>query len=328
MEPIIARAERVFLSNFEPKAWFERAIFYSWYCSVRDCAFCYMSSLPAREFARRSPASILAELLLCRLLGWRIGFISGGIGAFKHEEFFDLLKKMHSVAGEKLWLNVGFLDKNTLKMYQPYVKGVVASIECINPELHARVCPSKPTQPYEQMLSSAIELNLKTAITIIIGLGETKRDYPKLKRFLQKYRVSKIHFYCLNPQKGTAYENQKPPSPEEQAWWIAKTRIDFPSIDIQGGIWLDKVGRVGLLLKAGANSISKFPAIRYFGSPEARAIEQQAKSVGREFIGTLTKPPKVDVKRLLAGLEFESELKARIAAKLEKYLRKIKAKGF
>ena len=78
-------------------------------------------------------------------------------------------------------------------------------IETVNEKVHKKVCPSKPIQPYLKMFDNAQELGLQNAITIIIGLGETIDDFPKLKSLIEKHNISKIHFYCLNPQKGTVF---------------------------------------------------------------------------------------------------------------------------
>jgi len=302
------------------KTWFERAIFFSWYCDIRDCAYCYMSTQPKKKKAVRSQASILAELLICKKLKWKVGFISGGIGAFSKTEFKNLLKNMYKVSKEKFWLNIGPLDKQTLKLYLPYTKGIVGSIETINPRLHKLVCPSKPTKPYEKMFRISKRLKLKNAMTIILGLGETIDDFEKLKRFIKKYNIVKIHFYGLNPQKGTIFEKADPPSKEYQAEWIKKTRQIFPKIDIQCGIWKDRVDYIPTLLEAGSNSISKFPAIRLFNSDYAKKIEQKVKKTNRTFVGSLTKLPKINWNKEIDKLNIEKGLKEQVRKKLFKYL--------
>ena len=302
---------------------FERAIFFSWYCGIRDCAFCYMSTLPENKKAIRSKESLLAELILCKKLGWKIGFITGGINAFTQAGFKEIIKEMHKVSKEKLWLNIGALSKKELKEYLPYIKGVVGSIETVNKNIHKKVCPSKPMQPYFEMFEHALRLNLKTAITIIIGLGETIQDFEELKKIIKKYKISKIHFYGLNPHKGTIFENTPPPTAEYQAEWIRKTKKEFPEIDIQCGIWVNKVDRVALLLKAGADSISKFPAIKKFASEQAKQIELQAKLANREFKGTLTTLPNIDWNKEADKLSINNELKEKVKIKLEQYIKRM-----
>ncbi len=302
------------------KTWFERAIFFSWYCGIRDCAYCYMSTQPESRKAVRSRESLIAELLICRQLGWEIGFVSGGIGAFSNAKFKSLLCDMHKASGEKFWINVGALPKSELEDYLPYIKGVVGSIETVNEKIHKKVCPSKPAEPYFRMWEHAKELGLKNAITIIIGLGETINDFEKLKQLIEKYEIEKIHFYGLNPQKGTAFENAEPPSVEYQAEWIRKTREAFPKISIQCGIWEDRPHYIRKLLEAGADSISKYPAIKRFGSESAREIENQASLAGRKFEGSLTKLPDADWDSIVGSLDFSSDMKSKIKKKLESYL--------
>ena len=305
------------------KTWFERAIFFSWYCSIRDCAYCYMSTQPEKKDAVRSKESLLAELIICKKLGWEIGFVSGGIGAFSRAKFKDLLESMHKAAKEKFWINVGALKKEDLIDFQPYTKGVVGSIECVNKEIHDKVCPSKPMEPYFEMFEEAKKLNLKNAITIIVGLGETIEDFEKLKEIIIKYSITKIHFYGLNPQKGTAFENTLPPTVEYQAEWIRKTREVFPEMDIQCGIWEDRVNYIKTLLEAGATSISKYPALKRFGSKSAFEIENQAKLAGRTFEGTLTKLPEIDWDNEVDILDLNQELKNKIKIKLRQYIKQM-----
>jgi biotin synthase-like enzyme len=315
---IIEKAEQVYKENFPAETCFERAIFFSWYCGIKDCAFCYMSTQNTTKKARRSVESLLAEAILCKKLGWDIGFVSGGHDAYTTVEFEKVLKLLSEAAGERLWINVGALGQAELERFRPWVKGVVASIETVNPEVHDKVCPSKPVEPFENMLDRSGRLGLRKAMTIILGLGETVDDFGLLEAFIRKHGIQKIHFYSLNPQKGTVFEKAERPTAEYQAEWIARTRVAFPKMDIQAGIWLDCTERVGLLLRAGANSISKFPALKRFGSEEARNIERQARSAGRGFRGTLTSLPEWDVRESLRAVP--QELGEHVASKLAQYL--------
>lgn len=307
---------------------FERAIFFSWHCDIRDCKFCYMSTQPENKgkIARRSTESLLAEVLITKRLGWDFGFFSGGMGAFDQVEFFELLKKVYSVYGEKIWINVGPLEKERLLEYEPYIKGVVGSIETVNKQLHDKICPSKPVQPYLDMFLDARELGLDNAVTIILGLGESIDDFRELRGLITDYNISKIHFYSLNPHKGTIFEGKEGPSAEYQAEWIKKTREAFPDIDIQCGIWGDRADRVGLLLKAGANSISKFPALKAFGTEAAKEIERQAELAGFEFKGSLTRLPDIDWDGEVDKLGLDDGLKEMVKVKLRQYIRQMSKK--
>ena len=325
MDPqLIEKAEKVYLGNFDSTVLFERAIFFSWGCSIGDCTFCYMSTQPKEKIlkeTKRSDASLLAEFILAKQLGWDIGFFTGGIGIFTPVELEELLKKIIVVTEEKIWLSIGPITKPLLIRYSPYIRGIVGSTETINPKLHKNICPSKPLAPYERMFESADELGLEKAMTFIAGMGETKDDFLLLKAFIEKYNINKIHVYGLIPQKGTPFENASRPTKEEQAWWIAQLRIAFPRLDIQCGIWEDRTEYLSLLLKAGANSISKFKATKLFGTDIARQIEEESIKAGRKFIGTLTKVPAVNWKEIVYDLPFEEKLKNEILVKLEQYLK-------
>lgn len=324
---LIKKAEKVYLSNFDSAVLFERAIFFSWGCSIGDCTFCYMSTQPKEKIlkeTKRSDASLLAEFILSKQLGWDIGFFTGGIGIFAPVELEELLKKIIVITEEKIWLSIGPIAKPLLIRYSPYIRGIVGSTETINPKLHKIICPSKPLAPYERMFEFADELGLKKAMTFIVGMGETRDDFLLLKTFIEKYKINKIHVYGLIPQKGTPFENVSRPTKEEQAWWIAQLRIAFPKLDIQCGIWEDRTDYLSLLLKAGANSISKFKATKLFGTDTAKRIEEESATAGRMFLGTLTEVPAVNWKKIVYDLPFEENLKKNILEKLEQYLTSMK----
>jgi len=270
----------------------------------------------------RSFASLLAETILIKNLGWDYGFLSGGIGAFSQEKLLELLKLTNEIMGEKVWVNVGVIGPKIMEKFKPYIKGIVGTVEILDEKLHKQICPSKPLAPVETMFEQSLELGLENAMTLIIGLGEEK-DFSSLKAFITKYKITKIHVYGLNPIKGTEFENASPPSKELQSWWIKNIRESFPSINIQCGIWIDRADYVEALLKAGANSISKLPAIRKFGSKEMFDIEDGARKAGRIFRGSLTKLPKVDWFAEVEKLSVSDELKKEIKIKLDKYLEKM-----
>ena len=319
---LMKKAEQIYNENFSLVTSFERAIFYSWGCNIGDCAFCYMSAQPKEKNpkeTKRSKASILAELILARKLDWDIGFVTGGIGVYNADEFEEIIKSIHEVFKEKVWISLGALPKSQLERYLPYIKGVVGSTETVNPQLHKIICPSKPLEPYKKMFIHAKEMNLARAMTMILGMGETKEDFVFLKEFIQEYEIKKIHLYTLKPRKGTLLEQGKIPSKEEQAWWIAQLRIQFPHLDIQCGIWDDRLDRLSFLLKAGANNISNFKATTLFGTKYAEELEHQVRLAGREFKGTLTKfPQDVHWAAEVDSLSVSPELKERIKEKIFK----------
>jgi len=307
------------------KTWFERALFLSWYCSRGDCKFCYMSTQKNKIknplLAKRKVESILAEALICKICGWRIEFLSGGYNSYGIDELIELTKLIYQITEQKQWLNIGVLKKEELQKFKPYIKGVCGAVECINPKLHDKLCPSKPISEIVEMFKSCDGLGLKKAITIIIGLGETEKDIPLLINFIKKHKISRITFYALNPHKGTIFK--KGPSTEYYIKWISAVRNEFPNIQIIAGSWVNRLNEISKLLDSGADAITKFPSIKLFNSKFAKKIEKQAKTARREFIGTLTKLPKINWDKEIDKLTLDNMLKEKIKSKLRQYLAKI-----
>lgn len=322
---LIEQASAVYHKHHPPTTCFERALFFSWWCGIKDCTFCFMSTQEHATWqeARRSFESIIAEAIIAKAFGWPIGFVSGGVGVLGHDDFVRLVRMLSAVLDKKVWLNGGLLAPHTLEACKPYIEGIICSVETVNPELHDKVCPSKPLAPIEHLFDTARSLDIRCGMTCIVGIGETLHDVNLLIDFIQKHNISKIHIYGLIPQKGTVFEHTSPPSAEYQAGWIARIRIAFPHLDIQCGIWKDRPEYTYLLLSAGANSISKFPAIRAFNSWEAREIEAQARRAGRSFQGTLTAMVPVDLDAALRNLDADEKVKKKIRFKCGQYLAKM-----
>lgn len=308
--------------------YFERAIFISWYCSKRDCAFCYLSSKPNIKpdplKDRRSLSSILAEALICKACKWKVEFISGGCDTYTDKELLNIIKNIYKITKQKQWLNLGVLNEKQLKLFKPYTQGICGTVECITPKLRDKICPSKPLKEIEDMFKIATKLKLKKTITIIIGLGETLNDFKYLKEFIKKHNLDRITFYRLKPQKGTIFENKKGPETGYYVEWIKKTRKEFPKIKIVAGSWLTHLNEIHLLLNAGANNITKFPSIRKFNTKYAKIIEKEAKKANRTFKGTLTKIPKINIHKELNQFKLKKQLKEKIKINLNKYLKRMR----
>ncbi len=320
---LVETAQAVYKENFPLTTWFGRCIFLSWYCDVGTCDFCFRSTVKHKikhaSSAKRSKASIIVDAILGKNLGWRIEFLTGGYRIFSFEEQLEICRLVSLVYGHKIWLNLGLLDKEQLQKLEPYVEGVCASIECVNPELHLKICPDKPAEPYSQMLKMAKSMGFKTSCTIVIGLGEKKSDFENLAEFIESHSLDRITFYALKPVVGTPYT--KSPEPEEYVWWVAQTRIRFPKLEIMAGLTPQRSSDyAGLLLRAGANALTKFPAVKRFGSLQALEIEKQALEAGREFTGSLTVVPDVDWDSEVDRLNLDYDLAEAVREKLKDYL--------
>jgi len=315
MDALIEKAAKTYADNFPNKLWFGKCIFISWYCEKASCTFCYRShgTHKSAEDARRSDASVLAEAFIAKHLGWRIEFLTGGCESLPFEDILALSKEVSNIYERKIWLNLGIFDKAQLEKLKPYVEGICASIECCTPSLHDIVCPDKPIKPYEDMLKS---LDLKRSCCIIIGLGEKRDEAQYLFDFIEKSKLDRITFYALKPVPGSPFTQS--PSSEEYAWWIASTRIRFPKLEIIAGLTPKKVDYALWALKAGANALTKFPAIRKFGSDEAAKVEGYIKASGRAFDSSLTRLPDKDWSKELEKIDASADLRMNVHMYLKK----------
>ncbi len=257
MLDLIEKADRI-TRKYHKKITIERAVFLSWYCEKRDCKFCYMSTLNTSKKAKRTLDSVLAEVLICKNLNWNIEFLSGGYGVYSLKEIKEIAEKI-SEAYQKVWLNTGIMSKKEMEVFGDEIKGVTGSLETFDFDLHRVICPSKPFSKVLEMLEDAKDLGFKTAITIILGLGEKKEKLDNLFSIIRDYKIDRVTFYALNPQKNTIYEKFPSPSSLYYSEIVARTRIEFPKLEIITGIWIDKISMIGLLLLSGSDGITKFP---------------------------------------------------------------------
>ena len=287
---LLRKSNEITLSEHGNTITLERAIFLSWWCDKGDCAFCYMSSQKPRisepEKARRNINSILAEAELIRRMGWNVEFLSGGYGSFSTDEIKNISKRIHTITGKPVWLNVGIT--RDLEEYGKEIIGITGAVETANPELHDKICPSKSLDDIIEMLDMAGDLGFKKAITIILGLGETPEDLKYLFNLIKKVRINRVIFYSLNPHKDTPYENTPQPASLYYADMMAATRIKFPEMEIIAGTWIDNLANIGPLLLAGANGLTKFPLFKMYGTNYGRRVEEEVKWAGRELKGSFT----------------------------------------
>ncbi len=318
---LINKAEGIYKSNFNKNVWLGRCIFLSWYCSLGNCDFCFRSTQKHKihfpERARRTKESIYTEAFIAKSLNWKLEFLTGGYGIYSFEDLLEITKTCSEIFEEKIWLNLGVLSKKQLEEFSPYVEGIVASVETLEPNLHKKVAPGKPLQPFEKMLDHAKDLNFKRSITIVLGLGETIYDYEYVKNWIEKYELNRITYYALRPVVGTPYA--KGPDPEYVSEWIAKTRIDFPKIDIIIGSAETRIPEIHLFLKAGANAFTKIPATKIFGTEGAKQIVAQTKIAQRNFTSELITLPNVDWQKEVNSKIKDKKLAQKILLKLEDY---------
>ncbi|MGM5482248.1 MAG: radical SAM protein [Nanobdellota archaeon] len=325
MDKVIQQADEIFKRNYFPKINFGRCIFLSWYCERATCKFCFRSTIKHKikhaSSAKRSIPSVLCDAVIGKCMGWPIEFLTGGYGIFSFEEILDITKKVSEIYGHKIWMNLGAMSKDELEALKPYVEGVCASIETPEKNRHDYLCPDKPIEPYEEMLKTAKEMGFKTSITIVVGLEEKKEDIEILFDFIEKHKLDRITFYALKPVQGSPFKES--PDKEYYAWWVAKTRKRFPKLHIVAGLTPRNPDYTNLVVRAGANTLTKFPVLKKFNTEKTKLIEDMINQEGRELIGHLNTLPDIDFYAEVDKLSFEPELKEQIKEKISQYLRKI-----
>lgn len=322
LKSLLSQAKITYDENFNGDAWLGRCVFLSWYCALGDCDFCFRSTQKHKiqhpATARRTYESIYSEAFIAKVLNWKLEFLTGGYGIFEFDQIINIAKTISEIFGEKIWVNLGTLGKKQFEQLLPYIEGYVASVETLEPVLHKKVAPSKPMAPYDHSLKIAKELGLKTSITIVLGLGEPLEDYEYVKEYIKKYDLTRITYYALRPVMNTPYAHG--PAPEFVAKWIAKTRIDFPKIEIVVGTAETRLPEISFLLKAGANAITKIPATKIFGTSGAERIHEQVKEAGRNFTSELMELPKdIDWEKEVSSVITDEVLKDKVVAKLKDY---------
>lgn len=330
---LIDKANNVYEAHFDGNVWFGRCIFLSFYCERGTCTFCFRSTqkhlIKHPTKARRSLASIIAEAMMIKAFGWRIEFLTGGYGILADNELLRIIKLVSQILDEKIWINLGEISTSMLEELTPYVEGIVSSIETVDEDLHNTVCPDKPIAPYVEMIQQARTLGFKQSMTIIIGLGEQKKDFAKLQKFIINNHIDRITIYALRPVKGTPFTHG--PDPLDVAWWIAQTRIAFPNIEIIAGSARYRIPELSLFFKAGANAITKLPATNMFNTTDGEAVKEEVVKANRTFLSMFTSPDvssEADWDAMLARADdLSNEEKEAVMTTLQSYLDNMQTKA-
>ena len=285
----------------------ERAIFLSYHCDLKDCKFCYMSTIKSSpKKGLRSIESLFAEAFLVKMANWKVEFLSSGYGVYDAKKIADIVKGIACITGEPVWLNTGILERDDLSVFENELKGVTASIETFTEELFQKLCPSKNWDKLMNFLDVATELGYKKGVTIILGIGEKREDLENLFEIIKNYKIDRVTFYSLNPHKGTIFEDSVPPNSLYYLDVVSETRLMFPKLEIVTGIWSDRINLVGPLFLAGSNGITKFSWQKFYGSKLGKSltseIQEFEKISKRRFKGSMT-----DISLLQNKLKFPKD---------------------
>ena len=325
LQSLINQAKIVYSEHFDSSVWFERSVFINWTCGIADCKYCYLSTVPKlKKDATRSKASVLAECLICEEMGWKVGYLTGGLRVEKTSELIDLLDSVGHVIKRKPMMNFGPYNEREITSLEPHIQGMGSAVESFDEELHAFICPSKPLSALMRMLSVLKEKKMRKIITIILGMGEKKSDVEEVIEKIKEYEIDVLQLCFLKPQENTVFSTVPAPDPKYMAWWISTVRIACPLVVIKVALVKERMSDVELYLNAGANCFSRFMVFNDVGSEYAKELVDGCKRAGRELQGYFMKIPDIDVDALVDALEFEEELKESIRIKAKQYYKKLK----
>jgi biotin synthase-like enzyme len=324
LDILLEQSNKKYWENFDGRTYFDRAIFLSWYCSIGDCKFCFMSTqkdqIKNPKLAKRQINSLYAEALICKHMNWKVGFLSGGYGVYDYEKIVEIIKNVYQITGQKQWLNIGVVPKDVLTKLKPYVEGVTGSIETVNPSVHEKVCPSKPIDPIIKMYSDVDTLGLKKGMTLIIGLGESIEDFPLLEKFIKEHKIDKIVIYALNPIKGTEFK--RGPEKEYYLTWLAKTRISFPKLEIVAGSWTSRLDYLSLMKSPGANSFTKLPVWKVIGTEKAKTISKEMEIAERVLMSDFENVLDIDWEKEIETIDISQSDRKEVLDQIKLYLSK------
>jgi biotin synthase-like enzyme len=325
----IAEAKPIFQANHNNTVHFERSIFINWTCAIADCKYCYLSTKPKHKAgtvstALRSHESILAEALICKLMGYEIGYITGGLRVESVDQIIELLKRLNQVNQKQNLMNFGPYAHSEIKKLKPYTGGMGSAIESFDEQLHDFICPSKPLIVLRKFLTHLQEENMHKLITIILGLGENKDDIKLVSENIKKYDINIVQLCFLKPQENTVFAQVPAPDMNYMAYWVAKLRVAHPKLKIKVALVKERMDDLHLLLNAGANGFSRFLIFKEFAQQQAKTLELECKKANRKLLGKFTTLPSFNIKEEVAKLPFDEELKVKILPKAEQYYIKLK----
>ncbi len=326
-------AFEAFKRNHKNEYKFARAIFGSWYCSIRDCKFCFLSTQKNTKpyISKRRIESIIAEALIIKKLNGELENFTGGVLGNDYSELIKITKLLYYIFEEPIWINLNVVPLKIWDEIKKYVKGLIYSTETFNEKLHNFVAPSKPLKPVENLYNFLdSEKKLKGA-TLIVGLGESWRDIKITNEFLETWQVNQLNLYGLKPIPKTIYENKVIPPLPYLLFWISEIRINNSKLTISASKSYRYINEYPFFYKAGANYYSKLRFINdfskkgfiYFQRLNRKLNIPQKTKVSmnfEEFDEFRKEIGNYDLNRLSekSGVKFNIEL---VKEKLDKYLK-------
>ncbi len=271
----------IFKKKHKKEYRFARAIFGSWFCSIRDCKFCFLSTQKnAKPFvSKRRMESIIAEAIIIKKLGGELENFTGGVLGNDYSELIKITKLLYFIFEEPIWINLNVVPLKVWDEIKKYVKGLIYSTETFNKRLHKFVAPSKPLEGVYKLFEFLESERKKKGATLIVGLGETWRDISITNEFLKTWEVNQLNLYGLKPIPKTIYENRVIPPLPYILFWISEIRINNPKLVISASKSYRYINEYPFFHKAGANFYSKLRFINDFGKKGFRKFEELNKKL-------------------------------------------------
>ena len=317
---LMQQAHTIYSQQFDNSVWFERSLFTNWTCGIADCRYCYLSTKPKLDkTAVRSKASILAEALVCKIMGWKVGYITGGLRVESTEYMTQLLTDLHTVLEYKPKMNYGPYSPREIDSFKEHIAGLGCAVESFDEDLHKFICPSKPLPALMRFLRDCKEKDIPNFITIILGIGEKKSDIEDVIQKITEYNIDTVQLCFLKPQEKTVFDTVPPPNIEYMAWWTAKLRIAHPTITIKIALVKERIEDFSTLLQAGAICFSRYFVFSDFASDFATKLENECEKVGRKLNGNFQEMIEFSAREEVEKLPFSQQLKDDMCLKVIQY---------
>jgi len=256
-------------------------------------------------------------------MNWKVGYITGGLKVESIDTIKNLLQNLEKVLGYKIMMNFGPYTNSEINEFKPYVSGMGSAIESFDEELHNFICPSKSLKSLTKFLENLQKNNLKSLITIILGMGETIDHIDTTIQKIKKYNISTVQLCFLKSQENTIFNDVPPPNMDYMAYWIARLRIAVPNLIIKVALVQERLKDFSILLTAGINGFSRFMIFKDFNSNNSFELINQCKIGNRKLIGNFITLPKFNIENEVNKLNLESKLKENIKIKLKQYLKQL-----
>lgn len=323
----------VFKENHKLEYKFARAIYGSWYCSIKNCKFCFLSTQKNTKpfISKRRIESIIGEAIIMKEINAELENFTGGILGNDYSELIKITKLLYFIFKEPIWINLNIIPLKIWDEIKKYIKGLIISTETFNERLRKFVAPSKPLTNIKNIFDFLDSEKKQKGCTLIIGLGENWRDVKKTNEFLNTYEINQLNFYGLKPIENTFYENKVSPPLPYFLYWLSSIRIENPKLIISASKSVNYLNEYFSFFRSGANYYSKLKFFDYFNKEGFKKfdylckkynINQKTKVVmdKKEFFEFKEKILNFDLDKLekKVGFSLNKEL---ILKKLDSYLK-------